>query len=736
MKRILSSLALATLLVTSGFTFTLFASDGRRSVANDLSYRFYNQRIRLVAKSNQLAVVFQPGGGTRSLGEPNLVRLQKVLQGEGESRGFGGSGNLNVEVKPLGLRYAVLTLPATRSPNYQQTLKQRLEQNFIQTTLPVFQPQNAPKDSDQTIILHDEIIVSFEPGTSPSDRDAILKRYDVEIVRPLRFTKNRFLVRSRTESGAGLLAVIEQLNNVSGIQSASPNLIQAINYQPSQQSLTNSVERQGAIDPKAAIATLPQLRNSPYPNSLLPYQWHLDSRLRQKTLGPRTDIRAPEAWAKGDRGKNVVVAVIDSVIQWDHPDLQSSLYQVPQNLPDLMPGERYGWDFSNYEKEQTCFTDKPNVCAAGDPDTRLSAAELATLKPYFQKMFQRDETVLNDFAELAERIRRRYPNWSSSKVAELIRRIYLNKISSEFHGTWVAGVVAAKPASPGGVVGVAPNAKILPVRVFGLGGEISGDALVESIGYAAVRGADVINLSLGSLLPTQAEADQIFAVMDEHPKLVIVASSGNEDIDGAGYPAAVPGVLSVGASNLAGQRSFYSNFGRRLDVVAPGGDTSLDNSGGILTTGGTCLPGFWEGMGVPTYTWGPAFDPLGKYVQVQGTSFSSPIVAGIVALMKGEDPQRHLSRDQLTAMLRKTASYQPLKITQKDTYRYRLQQGVPSTQTYIPLIGLVPISNPGIDKPGEKLPIEQYYFGYGLVNAAAAVDAVKQQVQTATGLKR
>ncbi len=74
-------------------------------------------------------------------------------------------------------------------------------------------------------------------------------------------------------------------------------------------------------------------------------------------------------------------------------------------------------------------------------------------------------------------------------------------------------MVAANPQAPGGVVGVVPNAKILPVQVFGLGGEISGDALVESIGYAAARGADIINLSLGSLLPTQAEADQIFAVI-------------------------------------------------------------------------------------------------------------------------------------------------------------------------------------------------------------------------------
>ncbi|KAM3100094.1 S8 family peptidase [Phormidesmis sp. 146-12] len=733
MKRILSGFTLAAfLLITPNLTTILFAAGAKESPQpTDLSYKFYNQRIQLAEKPNQLAVVFQPAVRGRSLGEPDLVKLEKVLQGGDDTRGLNAPKNLKVEVKPLGSRYAVLTLPATRSLDFQQTLKKRLEQSYIQTTLPIFQRKDAAKDSDQTIILNDEMIVSFEPGTSKSQVESILKRYDAEMVRPLRFTKNRYLVRSRTASGAGLLPVIDQLGSVTGVQSASPNFIQAINYQPQQQFLAPT-ERQSAIDLKQLVASLPQAKNSLFPNSLLPYQWHLDSRLRQKTLGQRTDVRAPEAWAKGNGGKDVVVAVLDSVIQWDHPDLQGSLYQVPQNLPDLMPGERYGWDFSGFEQQQTCLPNNPTVCASGDPDTRLSSAELALLKPHFQRMFQRDEDVLKAYDEVAGKVREAYPGLTPDKVADLIRYFILSEISGEFHGTWVSGVVAAKPQQVGGAVGVAPNAKILPVRVFGVGGEISNDGFIEAIGYSAARGVDVINLSFGALVPNQADADQIFAVLDENPKLMIVASSGNEDLDGSGYPAAIPGVLSVGASNMAGQRSSYSNFGRRLDVIAPGGDVSLGNSGGILTTGGTWISGFWEGMTLPKYTWGPAFDPTGRYVQVQGTSFSSPVVAGVVALMKGEDPQRQLTREQLTEMLQKTASYQPLKITQKDANRYRLQKGIPSTTT---LEYGLPVSNPGINVPGEVLSIEQYYFGKGLVNASAAVDAVQQQVQAGKNSK-
>jgi serine protease len=212
--------------------------------------------------------------------------------------------------------------------------------------------------------------------------------------------------------------------------------------------------------------------------------------------------------------------------------------------------------------------------------------------------------------------------------------------------------------------------------------------------------------------------------LDANPNLVIVAASGNNDVDGSGYPAAIPGVLSVGSSNLQGNRSPYSNYGRRLDVIAPGGDTSVRQSGGILTTGGTFISGFWQGMDASKYAWGSAFDPLGRYVQVQGTSFASPTVAGVVALMKGEDVKRQLTREQIVKIIQTTASYQPLVITHRDQNHYRLQKGVPTTTI---LNYGTPVSNPGIQKPGEAFPIEQYYFGAGLVNAAAAVEQTQNK---------
>jgi serine protease len=724
MKRIFSSLLLTTCFLTTPFLTTVMLASGATKRPNDLSYKFYNQRIALVTKPNQVAVVFNPVSNTsRGMNddEPSYIKLQQTLAGESSStsRGMDTPEDLKIEVKPLGTQYAILTLPSNRSIDLDEKLKNRLQQSYIQTSLPVFQRKNAGKDEEETVVLNNEMIVGFEPGTSKIQIDEILRQNDAEVVRPMRFSKNRYLVRSRSAKGAELFSVIDQLTSITGVQSVSPNFIQSVSYQPLNRSLTAALPESA---PPPTLASLPKLMDSPYPDSLISQQWHLNSSL-QKGTGARTDIHAIEAWKQGNRGQGAVVAVIDSAIQWDHPDLQANLYEVPQNLPDLLPGEVHGWNFAASGDTETCAKNDAKDCVQGNPDTRLSAKEVSVIKPHFQGMFQSDELVLKRYPKAVSAIKKELPKLSDAKLAAMIRSYILNEVSGEFHGTWVSGVIAAKPQAAGGAVGVAPNAKILPVRVFGLGGSVSADTVIEAIGYAAARKVDVINLSLGSLLPTEAEAAQIFSVLDANPNLMIVASSGNNNIDGSGYPASIPGVLSVGSSNLAGNRSMYSNYGRRLDVMAPGGDTSRRKSGGILTTGGTFITSLWEGITVPQNIWGPNFDVIGKYVQVQGTSFSAPTVTGVVALMKAEDPDHKLTRDQMMAIIRGTASYKPLQITEKDQNYYRLQKGVPST----PIYG-IPIPKSGIEQPGETLPIEQYYFGKGLVNAEAAVSAVKQQV--------
>jgi serine protease len=662
--------------------------------AQTLAYDFYGRSIPLTIRQDVVAVDLKDTGNRRGGAALPYLQLRQALQG-----GTRGDASLNVDVQPLGKQYAVVSVP-TGSRSSAADIKQRVERlPYVQGTLPVL----SRSDRKETIVVPNEMVLSFATRDGETD-EAVLKRYGLEVLRELPFSNNQVVVRSPKASGLDVLNIARQLSRTPGVRSATPNFVQSVQYTIDGQLLRPATLAESP-DPAADLQQLQQSAKAQYQTKLTPLQWHLDSRPKRGVALPRTDVRAPEAWqlAQND-GKGVVVAVIDSLIQWDHPDLEANLYQVGQ-ANNLLPGEKNGWDF-----------------AGNDPDTRISADEIKAVEPYFQDMFRlSDAQILERFSGLADEIGYYYPDLSKAEIATFIRNYLRSAIAAEFHGTWSAGVIAAHSKNDQGIMGIAPNAKILPVRVFGLGGAISLESLVSSVRYSAARGADIINLSLGGSLPTPALVETFFEVMDENPKLVIVASAGNSNIDGAGFPAAIPGVVSVGATNLAGERTFYSNYGGQLVVTAPGGDTSQLKSGGILTTGGTFADAFWQGIEKPKNAWGDSLDPLGQYVQVQGTSFSGPAVAGVVALMKGEDPQRRLNREQLVTMLKNTSSHQSLQISPTDQASYRLQR-----ELGFGTAGDFPFIRPsGVFEPPTNVRSPQkYYFGHGLVNAEAAVQEV------------
>ncbi len=118
------------------------------------------------------------------------------------------------------------------------------------------------------------------------------------------------------------------------------------------------------------------------------------------------------------------------------------------------------------------------------------------------------------------------------------------------HGTMVAGVIAANLNNGRGVVGIAPQAQILPVKVLDGNGGGTDDDIAAGITWAVDHGAQVINLSLGG----PGEADVLCAAVSTAlaADVVVVAAAGNDGFETVGYPAACPGVIAVAATNHSG----------------------------------------------------------------------------------------------------------------------------------------------------------------------------------------
>lgn len=335
-------------------------------------------------------------------------------------------------------------------------------------------------------------------------------------------------------------------------------------------------------------------------------QWYL------QTPGPSapTGVDLPNAWSLS-KGSGQVIAVLDNGVRLTHADLAGK----------MLPGyDMVGADSWNGKSVYCTANDGSGRDAdASDPGDGILASELG------------DETSIFP----ADRCHTGDSNW---------------------HGTKVAGIAAAVTNNGAGIAGVAWDAKVLPVRVVGKCGGWDADILAAmrwAANLAPAAGdtlppnpnpARVINMSLSGSATCSAPYVKLISEL-RSAGVVVVAAAGNGAADsGPGgavvAPANCPGVIGVGGLARDGLKAAYANLGPALTISAPSGDSNVSNRIASTTDKGALVPE------ADQYT-------VQQLSGVAGTSFSTPIVSGTIALMLAADPR--LQSDDVAAILRRTA---------------------------------------------------------------------------------
>lgn len=317
-------------------------------------------------------------------------------------------------------------------------------------------------------------------------------------------------------------------------------------------------------------------------------------------------IRAPEAW-KISLGEGVIVAVVDTGVDYNHPDIAANIWL--NEGEDLNRNGRVDpEDFNGLDDDENGFID----------DIRGFD---------FANSLDGDGDGLYD-GPLDE---------SDS-----------DPFDDRGHGTHIAGTIAAVGNNDLGIIGVAPKARIMPLKGFPAEGSGQDSDLWAAVLYAALNGAKVINNSWSCrpACPENPLAEEILEIT-QALGVVVVTSAGNGQTDAViNSPENLREAITVGASGYDDQNTAsVTNFGWVVDLMAPGGGPSTNS--GVRVSRRNILSLRSSGDTSPDFV----VDKI--YLRWAGTSMAAPHVSGVVALLKAQRPG--LDPDSIRRILRQSA---------------------------------------------------------------------------------
>ena len=429
----------------------------------------------------------------------------------------------------------------------------------------------------------DRFIISYAENSAAGKVIASAKAYGENVLNSLPAKDKEALTAAAGKFSVKLESVTAHAMSTAAVKLSDKLTVDQVKEFISTLEAADGIE---AVEPDLHVTALgnTSTQDSNVPND--PYfseQWDMTS----GSYG----INATNAWSQST-GKGVTVAVIDSGILTDHPDLKGQL------LPgyDFIADAERARDNDGYDDDPSDEGDwsEPGECPAYD---------------------------------------------GGSKHQDKGQQ-------STWHGSHVAGTIAARTNNGDGVAGVAPDAKIVPVRALGrCGGESAN--IVDAITWASggkVNGApanknpaQILNLSVGGARVCPRFYQKAINAAVERGSIVVAAAGNNNEDARNAAPASCENVITVGATTSTGVRSSFSNYGATVEISAPGGEGSKTSPKILSTTDES-----------PTAPQTPA------YSFMIGTSQAAPHVSGTIALMLAANPD--LKTAEIVTILQNTAT--------------------------------------------------------------------------------